>query len=417
MTLGTDLPSEAARPTHVLGAFRHRNYRLYLFGLVVSQTGTWMQYVAEGLLVYRLSHKPLSLGLLGFLPMVPLVPLMLVSSALADRLPRRKLLVLVQFGSVVPPLLLAALTWTGTVQVWHVVMVEVMMQALAALDLPARQALIVDTVDAEDLNTAIAVSASAFNLARVVGPALGGLLAAWAGEAGCFAFNGASFLAVAAALLLMRVSPHSMVSRQQSLGTNLMDGVRYLLRERLLMATLLLAVVVGLFVMPYQRFLPVFALDILQVGDVGVGILNAAAGLGAVVGAITLAWLVNALPGRRGRLALGLGLVLPLAAAAFALSRSFWLSVVMALLLGAGVVAVRSLAFTLAQVHIQDELRGRVMGMLMLVSISAIRVGELGVGLVSGWGSTSLALALAAVGCLVSMAALGFLVPSLRRAA
>jgi MFS family permease len=401
----------------MLGAFRHANYRLYLFGLVVSQTGTWMQYVAEGLLVYRLTRAPLSLGLLGFLPMLPLVPLMILSSALADRLPRRKLLVVVQLGSVVPPLWLAGLTWTGSVQVWHVVVVEVFMQAFAALDLPARQALIVDTVNAEDLDTAVALSASVFNLARVVGPVLGGALVAWAGEAACFALNGASFLFVAAALLLMRVPAHAMVARGQSLTTNTVDAVRYIMRERLLLATLLLAVVVGLFVMPYQRFLPVFAVDILAAGEMGVGILNAAAGVGAVIGAIGLAWLVSVWPGRRGRLALGLGMVLPLTLVVFALSKAFWLSVGTAALVGAGVVAVRSLAFTLAQIHIQDELRGRVMGMLIMVSISAMRVGELGVGVLANWSSTALALILAAGGCLVCMAALWYLVPSLRRAA
>ena len=419
MTLGVDLPAPApGRPVHAWGAFRSANYRLYLIGLVVSQTGTWMQYVAEGLLVYRLTHAPLALGLLGFLPMLPLAPLMLVAGALADRLPRRKLLVLVQFGSVLPPLSLAALTWLGVVQVWHVVVVEVLMQALAAVDLPARQALIVDTVDPADLDTAVAVSASAFNLARVVGPALGGLLVAWTGEAVCFALNGVSFLFVAAALMVMRLPAHKMSARQQSLGTNLIDGIRYILKERLLLATLVVSVAVGLFVMPYQRFLPVFAVDLLGVGDWGLGILNAAAGLGAVTGAATLAWLLSARPGRRGRWIVALALVLPFALAGFAQARTFWLSVVLVILVGAGVVAVRSLAFTLAQVTIRDDLRGRVMGMLTLASVSSIRVGELGVGILADrTGQISLPLLLAAGVFLVSMAAAGVLVPSLRRAA
>jgi MFS family permease len=418
LTLGTDLPAATARPANAWGAFRSPNYRLYLFGLVVSQTGTWMQYVAEGLLVYRLTHAPLSLGLVGFLPMLPLVPLMLVSGALADRLPRRKLLVLVQFGSVLPPLGLAALTWSGVVQVWHVILVEVLMQAMAAVDLPARQALIADTVDPAHLDTAVAVSASAFNLARVVGPALGGLLVAWAGEAVCFALNGLSFLFVAAALLLMHVPPHKMSARQQSLGTNVVDGIRYILKERLLLATLAVSVAVGLLVMPYQRFLPVFALDILNVGDWGLGMLNAAAGLGAVVGAVVLAWLLSTWPGRRGRWILVLSLVLPFALAGFSQARTFWLSVGLVTLVGAGVVAVRSLAFTLAQVTIRDDLRGRVMGMLTLASVSSIRVGELGIGILAErTGQISPPLLFMAVLFLLSVVAAGVLVPSLRRAA
>jgi hypothetical protein len=418
LALGTDLPSpQPGRRTHALAAFHQRNFRLYLFGLVISQTGTWMQYVAEGLLVYRLTHEPLSLGLLGFLPMLPLVPLMLLSSALADRLPRRDLLLVVQLGSVFPPLALAILTWSGAVQVWHVVVVEVLMQALAALDLPARQALIVDAVGLQDLDTAVAVSASSFNLARVVGPAVGGLLVAWAGEGVCFALNGASFLAAAVALRMMRLPAQAMTARLQTLRASVLDGIRYILGQRLLVATQVVAVAVGLFIMPYQRFLPVFAFDVLEVGAVGVGTLNAVAGLGAVVGAIGLAWLLSAWPGRRGRWTLTLGLMLPLVAAGFALSRSFGLSVLLVFLVGAGVVAVRSLSFTLAQVYVQDDLRGRVMGMLTMLSVGATRVGELGIGVLADrTGGITTALLLGAVGCLATMMILGLLIPSLHRA-
>ena len=418
MALGSEPLAATAPPVRTWGAFRSSNYRLYLLGLVVSQVGTWMQYVAEGLLVYRLTHEPLSLGLVGFLPMLPLVPLMLVAGAWADRLPRKKLLLIVQVAAVFPPLALAAITWLGVVRVWHVIVVEVVMQALAAVDLPARHALIADTVEPADLDTAVAASASAFNLARVVGPALGGLLVAWGGEAVCFALNGASFLLVAAALLFMRVSPHRMSARQQSLKTNLKEGVFYILRERLLLATLLVSVAVGLLVMPYQRFLPIFALDVLDVGDWGLGVLNAAAGLGAVIGALALAWLLSAFPGRRGRWTLAIGLVLPLALAGFSRAHSFWLSAGLVTLVGAGVVAVRSLAFTLAQVHVQDSLRGRVMGMLTLASVSSIRVGELGVGIIAERaGQISLPLLLVAGAFLVCMAAAGVLLPGLRRAA
>lgn len=413
--LGTDLSSAPAARVRVLGAFRHANYRLYLTSTVVSQVGTWMQYVAEGLLVYRLTQAPLALGLLGFLPMVPLAPLLLLAGALADRLPRRPFLIGVQLAATLPPLALAFLTWTGTVQVWHIILVEVLIQSLAALDHPARQALIVDTVEAADLDTGVAVSASVFNLARVLGPALGGVLVAWTGEGTCFALNAASFLVSGIALWLLRLSPREMAARRQGLGTNLIGGLRYLLRERLLLAALALTLLVSLFIMPFQRFLPVFALDILNIGEVGLGVLNALAGLGAVLGAVGLAWLVSRWPGRRGRLALALGILVPLAAVAFALSQTIWLSVLAVTLVGAGVVAVRSVAYTLVQVYVRDELRGRVLSILLLFSVGAVRVGELGVGFLAERIGISLPLVLGAGICLVGVVALGLLVPRLRR--
>jgi len=218
--------------------------------------------------------------------------------------------------------------------------------------------------------------------------------------------------------VLMRIPAHPMAARQQALKANLVEGIRYILKRRLLLAALAVSVAVGLFVMPYQRFLPVFALDILKVGDWGLGVLNAAAGVGAVIGAVTLAWFLSRWPGRRGRWTLAIGLLLPLALAGFARAQSFWPSVVLVTLVGAGVVAARSLAFTLAQVYIEDDLRGRVMGMMTLASVGAIRVGELGVGIVADrTGQISLPLLIAAGAFLVCMAAAGVFAPALRRAA
>jgi len=414
--LEPELSGAAARPGRAFGVFRHANYRLYLFSTVVSQIGTWMQYLAEGLLIYRLTQEPLALGLLGFLPLLPLVPLMFIGGALADRLPRQKYLVWVQMASVLPPLWLAALTWTGRVQVWHVILVEMLIQSLATLDKPARQALIVDTVGMEDLDSGVALSASVFNLSRVVGPALAGVLVAWTGEGICFALNAVSFLASGIALLRLRLPPGKTAARTQPLQGGMLGGVRYLARERLLVAVLGLSLLVSLFIMPYQRFLPVFALDILDVGEVGLGVLNALAGLGAVLGAIALAGAVSRWPGRRGKWIWGLALLVGPLLALFALTRSVWLSGLMVMLVGAGVVAVRSLAFTMVQVYVPDELRGRTLSIVILLSVGAVRVGELAIGLLASRTSVTLTLVLGAAGCLIGAAALGILVPRLRQA-
>ncbi|MBI3731838.1 MAG: MFS transporter [Chloroflexi bacterium] len=416
--LETDAIADRANwSARALAVFRHPNYRLYIIGLVVSQVGTWMQYTAQGLLVYRLTHSPLALGLVGFLPMIPLVPLTVVSSVLADRLPRRKLLLWVQYASIFPPLALAALTWSGAVEIWHIVVIEVLMQGLAALDLPARQAMIVDTVDLNDLDTAVAVSTSGFNTARIIGPALAGVLVGLTGEAFIFALNGFSFLAVAAALLMMRLPEREMTARRRSMGANMVDGVRYLLQEPLLVAAILLSVIVGLFIMPYQRFIPVLVLDILDAGDIGVGLLNALAGLGAVLGTAVLVWMMSRWPGQRGRLGLLLGALLAFAAMGFGLSTSFWLSGLLVAVVGAGLVAVRSIAFTLVHVNVREELRGRVTGLMVLLAVSSMRVGELVVGFLAERIGTPGALMGWAVGCLAAVAALSLLTPRLRRAA
>jgi len=413
--LESELAAAAARPVRAFGVFRHTNYRLYLFSTVVSQIGTWMQYLAEGLLIYRLTQSSLALGLLGFLPLLPLAPLMFVGGALADRLPRQKYLVWVQMAAVLPPLILAVLTWTGRVEVWHVILVEVLIQSLATLDKPARQALIVDTVERQDLDTGVALSASVFNLSRVLGPALAGLLVAWAGEGICFALNAGSFLASGVALLLLRLPPRERAACSRSPQSGMLGGVRYLARERFLAAALGLSLLVSLFVMPYQRFLPVFALDILDVGEVGLGVLNALAGLGAVLGAITLAGALSRWPGRRGKFAWSLALLVGPLLALFVLTRSVWLSGLMVMLVGAGVVAVRSLAFTLVQVYVPDELRGRTLSIVILLSVGAVRVGELAVGFLASHTGVTLPLLLGAAGCLVGAAALGTFVPQLRR--
>ena len=385
-----------ARGSGAFDALHSRDFRLYLFGLMVSLAGTYMQIVAEGWLVYQLTNSALSLGLVGFVVMVPLGPWTLVAGALADRIPRKTLLGIAQVGQILPPLVLAVLSWSGLVQVWHVIAVDVVMMAMAALDNPARQALLVEVVGPEDIDSALALSAAGINVARVVGPAAAGFLIRFVGLEGAFVLNGLSFLAVLAVVALMRVPRQEKPARQATLGLNLVQGGRYLLGERSIVGLLAMMAVVSFFVLPYQTLLPVFAQDILDVGATGLGFLTASAGLGAVVGALAVA---GARRLQRGILSVVLIPAVAPFAAAFAFSNTFWLSCLMLAVVSGGVVALKTLNTVLIQQRTRDELRGRVSSAVVLINGATPRLGGLVAGFLASRVGAPFALGLGAVGC------------------
>jgi MFS family permease len=374
-----------------------------------------MQLVAEGLLVYRLTNSAFSLGLVGFIVMVPMVFWTLLAGALADRMSRRTLLAWSQLGQIFPPLVLAALTWSDHVQVWHVIAANLIMGLMSTLDQPARQALIAEVVEPGDLDNALALTSSGFNVARVVGPAVAGVLISSIGLEVAFAINGLSFIAVLIALALMRLPQHSRPARQASLAANLVEGGRYFLGERTILALIVLMTIVSFFVLPYQTLLPVFAVDVLRAGPTGLGFLTAAAGFGAIFGVLVVTNLSRDL---RGMLIVALVVMVPFFSAGFAFSRSLALSSLMLAVVSGGVVALKTLGFTLIQIRTRDELRGRVTSMLFLMMGATPRVGGLVAGYLASRLDASVTLGLGALGCLVfGLLALIAAAPSLRQMA
>lgn len=407
----TAQPEPAAAGT--LRALKNRNFRLYLFGLIVSLAGTYMQVVAEGWLIYQLTNSAFTLGLVGFIAMVPLVPWSLISGALADRMSRKTLLAIAQVGQVFPPLVLAALIWAGRVEVWHVVIVDLILGAMSAIDQPTRQALIVEVVDQEDLDNALALASSGFNIARVVGPAVAGVLVSVMGLAMAFALNGLSFLAVLIALVLMRLPERQRPVRRASLGANIVEGARYLVGERMILGLMTLMLIVSFFVLPYQTLLPVFVRDVLRSDAVGLGFLTASAGLGAIVGAVAV---VRRSRRSRGMLVVALVLAAPVFTAGFAFSRNLLFSSLMVMAVSGGVVALKTVGFTLIQIQTRDELRGRVTSILILAMGAAPRVGGLFAGYLASHVGAPISLGLAALGCLIfGLFTLAACMPLLRR--
>jgi MFS family permease len=400
-------------------ALRHRNYRLWFFGQGVSLIGTWMQTMAQQVLVYRLTGSAAALGLVNFVAIVPLVPLALWGGSLSDRAPKRTIIVITQTIMLVQALLLALLTWTGHVQVWHVMALAFVLGAANAVDIPARQAFTVDMVEGkEDLTNAIGLNSAIFNGARALGPAVAGLAVATTGEGMAFLLNAITFLAVIACLLMMRDLPAPTEHTAKSkLGAHMIEGVHFVLQQQSLLVLISLVAVSALLSMPYTTLMPVFADVVLHDSAQPVttficshlkcqspqalplGILLTATGLGAVMGAL----LVASLPdnARRGHMLTMGNLGFPLVLVIFAFSRSFVLSALMLFVVGISFVWQNSLANTLLQLVTPDQVRGRVMSLYSLTFQGMMRVGGLQAGFVADWVGAPLSVG---IGAAISLA-------------
>src|SRR5512139_3576942 len=325
----------AVRSTRTPRTFRslqHRNYRLYFAGQLISVAGTWMQIVAQAWLVYELSHSELMLGIVGFAAAIPSLLISPWGGVVVDRVNRRNLLVITQASAMVLAFILAALTFAGIVQVWEIVALAALMGIVNAFDGPARQAFVVEMVGRDDLPNAIAINSMMFNGARVIGPALGGMLLATVGTAWCFLINGVSFLAVIGCLLLMRLTPRTQVLQIGSPWNDMKHGLHYVLRHREIFALLMLALIFSVFGISYSTILPAFVDQVLHAEATGYALLNAFIGVGAVCGALIMAHYGDR--GGRGRRLARVNLAFPLVLAAFAFNTHFGLALSLAFGLG-----------------------------------------------------------------------------------
>src|SRR5579864_822331 len=270
-------------------SLRHRNFRLFFSGQLISLIGTWMQNIAQAWLVYRLTGSSLLLGIVGFASQIPVFILAPIGGAVADRHNRHRIVIGTQTASMVLAFILAALTLGGVVQVWHIMVLAALLGVVNAFDIPARQAFIVEMVGKEDLMNAIALNSSMFNGARIIGPAIAGILVASIGEGWCFFANGVSYVAVIVGLLMMRVQRPARRASAASPWAHIIEGFRFVRGTAPIRALLLLLGLVSLVAMPYTILMPIFADKILHGGARGLGVLMGATGLGALVGALLIA--------------------------------------------------------------------------------------------------------------------------------
>src|ERR1700694_4203879 len=334
-----------------------------------------MQTVAQSCLVYRLTGSGLKLGAVGFASQIPVFLFAPIGGIVADRSNRKHVVIGTQVASMLLALVLAALTLTHSVQVWHIFVLAALLGVVNAFDIPGRQSFLVDMVGKEDLMNAIALNSSMFNGARVIGPAVAGVLVAKIGEGWCFFVNGVSYIAVIIGLLLMKVECPRRAPKHSSPLDDMVEGFRFVIHTAPIRALLLLLGLVSLTGMPYVVLMPIFADHILHGGARGLGILMGGTGVGALLGALTLAfrsgvkglgrWIMWCCAG----FGAGLGL--------FSLSRSFWLSVILLLPVGYFIMLQMACSNTLIQVMVPDALRGRVMAVYSMMFMGMAPIGAL----------------------------------------
>jgi predicted MFS family arabinose efflux permease len=375
--------SESAKLPRQLSAFRHRNYRLFFFGQMISLTGTWLQQVAQGWLVRSLtdpSNRGLMMGIIGAIGSLPILLCSLPAGVIAEKLNKRNLLVVTQISAMLLAFTLAALTQWNAITVHYLMAIALLLGTVNAFDAPTRQSFVIEMVGREDLPNAIALNSAMFNGARILGPAVAGIAIAAVGIAGTFFLNGLSFIAVIIGLLLMQIDSGG--SPTQSAGWQaIKEGLHFIQGSRMVTALLALTAVVSIFATPYMIFMPIFAGDILHVGERGLGFLMSAVGAGALIGAVTLSSLGSFKA--KGKLLLAGNLVFCTAMAAFSFSKSMPLSLGLLLFVGWGLMINMALTNTLIQLAVPDELRGRVISVYTLMFLGMTPIGSLQAGLMS----------------------------------
>lgn len=366
---------ERGRPAPMFAALRHRNYRLFFFGQLVSLIGTWMQNVAQSWLVYALTGSPFYLGLVSFVSALPVLFLSLWAGIVVDRVPRRNLLVVTQSTMMALALALSFLAFQGWVRPWHVLALAFLLGLANTFDAPARQAFVVEMVGREDLMNAIALNSALFNAARIVGPALAGIVLAALGPAWCFLLNGISFLAVIVGLLGIRVRERPEPPPERSPIAQLREGFRYIRDHRTVRTLILMVAVSNLFASGYSALLPAFARDVLGGTEITLGLLTTAVGLGALAGAL----LVAALSGspHAGMLLRSASLLFPAMVCALAFARTLPLALAILVGIGVGFAVQNALANTTLQHQTPDALRGRVMSVYTWVFFGLFPIGAL----------------------------------------
>ena len=400
---------------HLGRALRSRNYRLFVAGQSVSLIGTWMQQVAMSWLIYRLTGSAMLLGVVGFTSQIPTIFISPVAGVLADRWDRQRLLIGTQTLAMCQAAFLAFVVLTGLVQVWQIILLSLILGIVNACDIPIRQSFVSQMVEnREDLGNAIALNSSMVNGARLIGPAVAGLLVASAGEGVCFVLNAISYLAVIVAIVAMRIPP-VLTPRppRRRILSELKEGIVYAYGFGPIRSILLLLAVVSLLGMPYSVLVPVFAKEILLGGVHTYGFLMTAAGSGALVGTLFLA---------SRKSVLGLGKIIVTATvlfaagiASFALSTQFILSLAALAVAGFGAMLLVSSCNTVLQTILDEDKRGRVMSFFTIAFVGVAPFGNLGAGAMADTIGPRDTLLLGSLGCLVGAALFASLLPQIRK--
>ena len=394
-------------------ALSYPNYKLWFGGQVISLFGTWMQSTAQGFLVYEITHSPAYLGYVAFAAGIPTLLFTLIGGVISDRIPRRSLLIITQSTMMVLAVILAGLTFSGAIQAWQIIILAFLLGTTNAFDSPARLALAPELVDRQDLTNAIALNATMFNIATIIGPAAAGFIYAALGPGWCFLLNGLSFIAVIAALMLMKLPKQQEKIHQVAVAKELWEGIQYVTHERKVLSLISLIGITGLFGFSFVTLFPAWSVEILGGGVETNGILMSARGVGALVAALGIASLgkINF----RGKL-LTFGTFLgPILMFLFSLIS--WLPLTLIVLMGIGgaMILIVNLVNALIQIHVADELRGRVMSIYSLIFFGSMSLGSLIIGGIANVFNERSALFFGSAALLISAFFFWFFVPTVRK--
>ena len=383
-------------------ALKHRNYRLFFGGQTASLVGTWITRVATSWLVYRLTGSELLLGIVGFCGQIPTLLLAPIAGVLVDRWPRHRILLITQVLSMLQSFLLGGLTFAGVIQVWHVLVLQIVQGIINAFDTPARQTFVIEMVeDRADLPNAIALNSSMVNGSRVIGPSIGGAIIAAVGEAWCFTIDGISYLFVIASLLAMRLSP---VPKRAQAGTDLLSELRtgfaYVAGSVPIRTALTLLAIVSTMGMPYTVLMPVIASTVLHGGPSTLGWLMTATGVGALGGTLYLASRPSVVG--LGRVMSAATLLFGLSLIAFSASHTLWLSLVLLPLVGLGFMVQMAATNTILQTIVDDRFRGRVMAFYTMAFLGTAPLGSLLAGVLADRIGASRTIALGGAACAIA---------------
>ncbi len=407
--------SPRSRVATAVRALRHRNFQLFFAGQLISLIGTWMQTVAQSWLVYRLTGSTLLLGTVGFASQIPVFLVAPIGGTVADRFNRRRIVIATQMLSMILAFILAALTLTHRIQVWQIMVLAAGLGIVNAFDIPARQAFLMDMVGREDLMNAIALNSSMFNGARILGPAVAGIVVAWVGEGWCFFANAVSYIAVIVGLLMMKITHPLNLATQGSPIEHILEGFRFVIRAAPIRAILLLLGLVSLVGMPYSVLMPVFAREILHGGAKELGLLMGATGVGALLGALSLATRVGVR---------GLGKLIAICAGGFGVSlilfsfsKMFWLSMVLLLPVGFTMMVQMASSNTLLQSMVPDQMRGRVIAVYSMMFMGMAPFGAFFAGALAHHLGAPWTVAIGGVACIAGAIVFGLELPKFRREA
>lgn len=363
-------------------ALRHKNFRYYWIGMCISLIGTWMQNMAQPWLAYTLTKSPLLLSLVGALQFTPMLLFSLFAGVIVDKFPKKQILIFTQSASLLITLVLAILVWMGHVQYWHILVMAAALGVINTLDMPTRQAFVIELVGKEDLMNAIALNSSVFNVARVVGPALAGLVMGYTGIASCFFANSISFAAVI--IVLLYIKPLKIENKRKmsdKIFTDIKDGLKYIYMDALLFKTILAVAIVGTFAMNFSVLVPVFAKEILNQQEAGFGFLMSFMGIGSFIGAMLIATMSKSGPSKLIINVLPLILAILLIVTGF--TNIYLLTGLCLAATGLCFVSFSSTANSIMQLNTKNEYRGRVMSVYTLVFGGSTPLGNLYAGVIT----------------------------------